>query len=96
MEVANRSQARARSRTVCRLLRPVLMQLHPAGLHGDGAAVAEQAGELGQGFASPAAGVQDAQGVGAAGAAPGPVEQLGNQVNDPGRRRVKPAFSLCS
>ena len=91
-EVAGQGAVQA----VGRLLRPVLMQLHPAGLDGPGASVAEQAGELGQGFASPAAGVQDAQGVGAAGAAPGPVEQLGNQVNDPGRRRVVSPFSLCS
>ena len=84
IEVANRSQARARSRTVGRLLRPVPVQFHPAGLHGDGAAVAQQAGELGQGVAGPAAGVQDAQGVGAPGAAPGPVEQLGQPGQPPG------------
>ena len=76
------------------LLRPVPVQLHPAGLHGDGAAVAQQAGELGQGVSSPAAGIQDAQRVGAAGAAPGSVEQLGNQVNHPGRRGIEASLWL--
>ena len=96
MVVAKRSQARARSRTSARLIRPLPMQFHPEGLHGNGAAVAEQARELGQGVAGPAAGVQDAQGVRAAGAAPGAVEQVGNQVHDPRRGWVVAAFWLSA
>ena len=80
-----------------RLLRPVPVQLDAVGLDGDGVGPVQALRQLRQRLPGPAAGVEDAQRVPApVVGAGGGVNQLRDQVDDPGRRRVEPAFCLCS
>ena len=80
-----------------RLLRPVPVQLDAVGLDGDGVGPVQALGQLRQRLPRPAAGVEDAQRVPApVVGAGGGVNQLRDQVDDPGRRGVEPAFCLCS
>ena len=79
-----------------RLLRPVPVQLDAVGLDGDGVGRVHALGQLRQRLPGPAAGVEDAQRLPVpVVVAGGGVNQLREQVNDPLRRGVKPAFRLC-
>ena len=82
------------------LLRAVAVQLDAEGLDGDGVGAPQPLGELGEGFPRPAAGVEEAEGLLPAAAAPprvagGRVEQRRDQVDDLGRRGVEAPLGLC-
>ena len=73
-----------------RLLRPVPVQLDAVGLDGDGVGPVQPLGQLRQRLPRPAAGVEDAQRVPAPVIGAGwSVNQLRDQVDDPGRRGVE-------
>ena len=79
------------------LLRPVPVQLDAVGLDGDGVGPVQALGQLRQRLSRPAAGVEDAQRLPApVVGAGGGVNQLRDQVDDPGRRGVEPTFCLSS
>ena len=77
-----------------RLLRALAVKLHAEGFDGSGVWLSQALGQPGEGIALPATGVEDPEGLVAAGVASRRLDQLRDQVGDSRRRGVEAALCL--